>query len=91
MEHNIGIWFLLLSLIFPRVTLFFWWMCGNLPYNTTPFIADFFGAILIPRILILVYIYELQGMSTWFWIHFVVMILWFIGTILSRLVTASKD
>lgn len=67
--HDIGIWFLLLSLVLPRITLFFWWITGNLPYNTTPFIGDMFAAIFVPRILILVWIYDLQGFSTWFWIH----------------------
>lgn len=73
--HEIGTWFLLLSLILPRFTLFFWWICGNLPYNTTPFIGDLFASLLVPRILILVWIYNIQGFSTWFWIHFVVMII----------------
>lgn len=71
MQHEIGIWFLLLSLFIPRITLFLWWMNGNIPYNTTPLMADFFGALLIPRILILVYIYGIQGFSTWFIVHLV--------------------
>lgn len=69
--HSIGIWFLLLSLFFPRLVLFFWWLTENLPYNTTPLLVDFFAAIFIPRVLILVYIYSIQGFSAWFWIHFV--------------------
>lgn len=70
MEHDIGIWFLLLSLILPRFTLFFWWIFGNLPYNTTPFVADLFASIFVPRILILVWIYNTMGTDgPWFWIH----------------------
>ena len=69
--QEIGIWFLLMSLFLPRFTLLFWWLCGNLPYNTTPFIADLFASIFVPRILILVWIHNIQGMSTWFWIHLV--------------------
>lgn len=72
--HEIGTWFLLLSLLFPRITLLFWWLAGNLPYNTTPFVGDVFASIFVPRILILVWIYGLQGFSGWFWIHFAVMI-----------------
>jgi len=72
--HEIGTWFLLLSLILPRFTLFFWWIFGNLPYNTTPLIGDMVASVFIPRILILVWIYNLQGMSAWFWIHLIVMI-----------------
>jgi 1,4-dihydroxy-2-naphthoate octaprenyltransferase len=74
MEHEIGIWFLLLGLVFPRIVLFFWWISGNLPFNTTPLIADLICAVLLPRILILVYIYENQEFSTWFWIHMAVML-----------------
>ncbi len=75
MEHDIGIWFLLLSLFFPRFVLFFWWLTNNLPYNTTPFAADVICSIFLPRILILVYIYGCMGFSPWFWIHFVAMII----------------
>lgn len=71
--HDIGTWFLLLSLIFPRITLFFWWITNNLPFNTTPFLGDFFATIFVPRILILVWIYDLQGISAWFCIHLVTM------------------
>lgn len=72
--HDIGIWFLLLSLFVPRLTLFFWWVTGNLPYNTTPFIVDVFAAILVPRILVLVYIYGCMGANAWFWVHFGVLL-----------------
>ena len=71
MEHDIGIWFLLVSLFLPRFTLFFWWISGNLPYNTTPLWADVLTSIFLPRVLILVWIYSLQGFSPWFWIHLV--------------------
>ena len=74
MQNEIGIGFLLISLFFPRFVLFFWWLTNNLPYNTTPFLADIVSAIIFPRILILVYIYGLQGPSEWFWIHMVAMI-----------------
>lgn len=75
MENEIGIWFLLLGLIAPRFTLFFWWITGNLPVNDVPFVGDFFATLLVPRILILVYIYGIQGMSAWFVIHLAVMAL----------------
>lgn len=73
--NEIGIWFLVLSLFFPRFTLFFWWMTNNLPFNTTPLWADVISAIFIPRVLILVFIHENQQFSEWFWIHFVAMII----------------
>lgn len=71
MENEIGIWFLLLSLFFPRFILFFWWVTHNLPVHTTPLIANVACSIFLPRILILVWIYDLQGFSPWFWIHLV--------------------
>lgn len=89
--HDIGIWFLLLSLILPRFTLFFWWIFNNLPYNTTPFIVDFFASLLVPRVLICVWIYNLQGFSTWFWIHFAVMILVWGLNIIRYAFSSSKD
>jgi hypothetical protein len=75
MEHEIGIWFLLLSLFVPRFVLFFWWMTGNLPFNTTPFLADVICSFFLPRVLILVFIYQSQGMSPWFYIHLVAMVI----------------
>jgi hypothetical protein len=73
--HEIGTWFLLVSLVLPRTVLFFWWIFGNLPYNETPLAADVACAIFLPRILIMVYIYDLQGFGPWFWIHFGTMVL----------------
>ena len=75
MQHDIGIWFLLLSLFAPRMVLFFWWVTGNLPYNTTPFIDDLICSIALPRVLVLVYIYGCYGLSPWFYIHLVMLVL----------------
>jgi len=75
MQHDIGIWFLLLSLFLPRITLFFWWVCGNLPYNTTPFAADVVCSIFLPRVLVLVYIYGCYGLSPWFYIHLIALLI----------------
>jgi len=88
MEQNI--WFLLLSLFCPRLVLFFWWLAGNLPHNTTPFIADLFASILVPRILILVWIYQTAGICPWFWIHFIVMIVvWILSSV--RVITVKNQ
>ena len=75
MHTEIGIWFLVVGLFFPRITLFFWWAMGNLPHNTTPFVFDVISTIMLPRLLILMYIFENQGYSDWFFIHFVFFIL----------------
>jgi hypothetical protein len=73
--HEIGIWFLLLTLFVPRSVLFFWWVTGNLPFNTTPFFADVLCAIFLPRVLVLVYIYQNMGMGPWFYIHLIALII----------------
>ena len=73
--QEIGIWFLLLSLIVPRFVLFFWWMTGNLPPNTTPFAADAICAVFLPRVLVMVYIYQNMGLGPWFYIHLVALVI----------------
>jgi hypothetical protein len=73
--HEIGIWFLLISLFVPRFVLFFWWVTGNLPFNTTPFLADAICAVFLPRVLVLVYIYQNMGMGPWFYIHLVALVI----------------
>ena len=80
--HEIGIWFLLLGLIFPRFVLFWWWICCNLPFHTSPFIVNLFASIFVPRILITVWIYSIQGMSVWFWIHLGALCLVYFGAFL---------
>jgi len=90
MQNDIGTWFLLLSLVLPRCTLFFWWITGNLPFNTTPFLGDLFATIFVPRILILVWIYNLQGMSGWFWIHLVALFFVWGWSILNGIIKAAS-
>jgi len=70
-----GIWFLLISLFLPRFCLFFWWVCGNLPHNTTPFVVDLLTSIFIPRVLILVWIFQAGGFNIWFYLHLVALII----------------
>jgi hypothetical protein len=75
--HDIGTWFLILSLFVPRLTLFFWWMTNNLPYNTTPFVGDVLCTVFVPRVLVLIYIYQNYGFAGWFWVHlFALLIAW---------------
>lgn len=69
MEYEIGTAFLLIGLLFPRFTLFFWWITNNLPFNTTPLWGDVLLSIFLPRVLFCWWIYDVQGMSGWFWIH----------------------
>ena len=71
---DIPLWFLVLSLILPRITLLIAWFSGSIPPNDIPFWGDFFMAVFVPRVLILIYIAGILGvMSAWFWIHLVFM------------------
>jgi hypothetical protein len=66
---------LVLSLFFPRIVLLYYYMKTWIPANTIPFWGDAAMAVFIPRVLILLYIYENIGVGGWFWIHVVMMIL----------------
>lgn len=67
--------FLFISLFFPRLTLIVYYFSGLMPFNTVPFVADFILTGIAPRVLLLVYIYQNQGFSGWFWAHVFFMVL----------------
>ena len=68
--------FLIFSLFFPRITLFFAWMNHCIPTHNFPWWGSFWMAIFIPRILVLIYIIQNIGTdNAWFWIHLIVTIL----------------
>jgi hypothetical protein len=74
--HDIPVWFLVLSLIFPRLVLFFSWLNGAIPPNTIPFGLEVVMTIFLPRILVLVYIGTNMGCSNvWFIVHCIVAVL----------------
>jgi len=62
-------WFLIFSLFLPRITLLIAWCSGTIPHNTMPLFGDAVLAILIPRALILFYIWECLGFGGWFVAH----------------------
>jgi hypothetical protein len=69
--NDIDIWFLVLSLFFPRIALIIAYYSSNIPANTIPFWGDFFMAVFIPRILVVIYIATNIGYGMWFWIHLI--------------------
>ena len=76
------IYFLIFSLFFPRivllVTLFLY--PSAYPANTVPQWADILLGVFMPRVLILLYIYQNMGADNiWFVAHLVVMILAYFG------------
>ncbi len=75
--HTIPIWFLVLSLFLPRLCIFVAW----LQHSMTAYIPPVVGiipaiiALLIPRFLILFWIYQDQGLSIWFLLHLIALLL----------------
>jgi hypothetical protein len=77
------LWFLLGSLVFPRVCLFFAWY-GDPPFNqmeTSFVVGQPWSALLwvsLARILVLIVIQDNQGFSVWFFTHLVALVVvWF--------------
>ncbi len=74
--HAIPLWFLVLSLFFPRICIAIAWV----EHDMTHYIPSVVGiipvvvALLIPRLLILFWIYSDQGIGIWFLIHAVALV-----------------
>jgi hypothetical protein len=67
---DIPVWFLILGLLFPRLTLLIAYCNDAIPTNNIPFWGDFMMAVFIPRILISIYIGTTMGCdNVWFIIH----------------------
>lgn len=67
--------FLTLTLFFPRVALLVYYLEGWMPTNTVPLWGDALMYVFVPRVLVLIYIYQNLGMHGWFWLHVVALIL----------------
>ncbi|MDP9038161.1 MAG: hypothetical protein M3O02_02665 [Acidobacteriota bacterium] len=71
--HTIPLWFLVLALFFPRLSILLAW----LEHSMISFIPPVVGlvsvvlALLLPRLLILYWIYLDQGIGLWFILHLV--------------------
>lgn len=76
------VYFLIFSLFFPRIVLLVYiLMFPQLyPANAVPQWGDILLGLLMPRVLILIYIYQNLGADNiWFIIHIVVMVLVYFG------------
>ena len=75
--HAIPLWFLVLSLFLPRLCIAIAW----LQHAMTQFIPSTVGIIpiiiwlLIPRLLILFWIYTDQGIGLWFLLHVIALLI----------------
>ena len=69
--HAIPLWFLVLSLFLPRICIILAWFQHSMPtfIPATVGIIPIVVAMLLPRILILFWIYTDQGITIWFLLH----------------------
>ena len=74
--HTLPLWFLVLSLFLPRICIVVAWLQHSVPayIPQTVNLIQIIVAALIPRILILFWIYQDQGIGLWFLIHAVALI-----------------
>ena len=73
LTHGIPIWFLVLSLFLPRLSLFIGWIHMWWFFVPQPWAAVLWACL--PRVLVLIFIHAHQGFDFWFWIHLVTAIL----------------
>jgi hypothetical protein len=69
--HTIPLWFLVLSLFLPRICIVLAWFQHTMVRYIPPVVGliPAIVALLIPRLLILFWIYTDQGIGLWFLIH----------------------
>ena len=69
--HEIPLWFLVLSLFLPRICIALAWFQHSMPHFIPPpvGILSIVVAVLVPRLLILIWIYQDQGITIWFLLH----------------------
>lgn len=70
---ELPLWFLLLSLLLPRVSLLIAYFADSLSvYNLIGWVPTTLG-VLIPRVLVLILIFQGHGFSPWLLVHSIVM------------------
>jgi hypothetical protein len=76
-QHNIPLWFMVLSLFLPRICMAIAWLQHSMTQFIPPTltIIPVIVALLIPRVLILFWIYQDQGITIWFLIHLIGLLL----------------
>jgi hypothetical protein len=69
-------WILVLTLFIPRISLLIAYFSHRIPLNNIPFVGDILLYVFLPRVLMVIYIYDNMGwQNAWFWIHIVVAII----------------
>ena len=67
LQHGIPLWFLVLSLFLPRVSLFIGWLHMWWFFVPQPWAGVLW--VVLPRVLVLIFIHAHLGFTLWFWIH----------------------
>jgi hypothetical protein len=75
--HTIPIWFLVLSLFLPRICILVAWLQHGMGHYipASANLLQIIVAVLIPRILILFWIYQDQGITIWFLLHVIALLI----------------
>jgi hypothetical protein len=75
--HSLPLWFLVLSLFLPRLCIFLAWLQHSMVHYipVTVGLIPVIVWLLVPRLLILFWIYADQGLSLWFLIHLLALLL----------------
>jgi hypothetical protein len=69
-------WILVVTLFLPRIALLIAYFSHQIPLNKIPLVGDVLLYIFLPRLLMIIYIYDNIGwQNPWFWIHIVVAII----------------
>jgi hypothetical protein len=72
---GLPLWFLLLSLLLPRVSLVIAYFTDTLTFfSLTTWVSPTLG-VLIPRALVLILIFQDRGMSPWLLVHALAMVI----------------
>ena len=73
--HTLPLWFLVFALFLPRIALGLLWLeGGTAPFHLQGWLPVLV-AVLVPRVLVLYLVYLDQGITLWFVIHLVAMVL----------------
>lgn len=69
-------WLLVVTLFLPRIALLIAYFSHQIPYNNIPLVGDILLYVFLPRLLMIIYIYDNIGwQNPWFWIHIVMAII----------------
>ena len=74
--HTLPLWFLVFSLFLPRICIVVAWLQHSVVtyIPATVNLFQIIATVLIPRILILFWVYQDQGIGLWFLIHAVALV-----------------